>query len=67
MVIKRKKKRGKRWIQNANLATGSFTRKAAKRHQTPAEFQRTVLTNPGNYDTKTVKQANLRKTFVKMA
>jgi hypothetical protein len=66
-MVKRKKKRGKRWIQDANLATGSFTRKAAKRHQTAAEFQRVVLANTGNYDTKTVKQANLRKTFSKMA
>jgi hypothetical protein len=66
-MVKRKKKRGKRWIQDANLVTGDFTRKAAKRHQTPAEFQHTVLANPGNYDTKTVKQANLRKTFSKMA
>jgi len=66
-MVKRKKKKGQRWIQDANLATGSFSRKAAKREQTPAEFQRVVLANPSNYDTKTVKQANLRKTFVTMA
>lgn len=58
---------GKRqWIQKSHMKEGRFTRKAKSRGLTPAEFQRRVLANPEQYDTRTVREANLRKTLVGM-
>lgn len=53
-----------KWVQKAIKNPGAFTAKAKRRGMTPAEFQRKVLANPGNYDTTTRRQANLRKTLV---
>jgi len=44
---------------------GAFTRKAKAHGMTPAEFQEEVLRNPEKYPTRTVRQANLRKTLVR--
>ena len=46
------------------MKEGAFTAKAKKKGITTAQLQENVLSNPGKYDEKTVKQANLRKTLV---
>jgi hypothetical protein len=56
----------KKWIQKMDMKEGAFTAKAKKRGITSAQFQENVLANPDKYDEKTVKQANLRKTLVKV-
>ena len=57
----------KKWIKKATGKNpGSFTAQAKRRGMSPAEFQRSVLSNPKNYSSITVKRANLRKTLVKM-
>lgn len=58
------KKKNKKWIQSTDMKEGAFTAKARKRGITSAQLQENVLTNPDEYDEKTVKQANLRKTLV---
>ena len=57
-------KKKKDWIQKADIKEGAFTAKAKKRGITSAQLQENVLSNPDEYDEKTVKQANLRKTLV---
>jgi len=57
-------KKKKDWIQKADIKEGAFTAKAKKRGITSAQLQENVLANPDEYDEKTVKQANLRKTLV---
>ena len=57
---------GGKFVQKMHMHEGAFTAKAKSRGMTPAKFQATVLKNPKNYDTKTVRQANLRKTLVHM-
>ena len=59
-----KKKKKKKWIGDAIESPGAFTAKAKKRGITSAQLQENVLSNPDDYDEKTVKQANLRKTLV---
>ncbi len=61
-----KKKKKSRWIQKAELKEGFFTAKAKRKGITSAQLQSNVLANPDKYDEKTVKQANLRKTLVKL-
>jgi hypothetical protein len=61
-----KKKKDKKWIQGMEMKEGAFTAKAKKRGITTAQLQENVLANPEKYDEKTVKQANLRKTLVKL-
>jgi hypothetical protein len=61
-----KKKKDKKFIQNMDMKEGAFTAKAKKRGITTAQLQENVLSNPDKYDEKTVKQANLRKTLVKL-
>jgi len=61
-----KKKKDKKWIQGMDMKEGAFTAKAKKRGITTAQLQENVLANPEKYDEKTVKQANLRKTLVKL-
>lgn len=56
----------KNWIKDATKNKGAFTAEAKKRGMTPAELQRKVLANPEKYSNKMTKQANLRKTLVKM-
>ena len=63
---KKKEKKDKKWIQKAINRPGAFTAKAKKRGITSAQLQSNVLANPEKYDDKTVKQANLRKTLVKL-
>ena len=67
MAIKKKKdKKKKDWIGDAIERPGTFTAKAKKKGITSAQLQENVLANPDDYDEKTVKQANLRKTLVKV-
>jgi hypothetical protein len=61
-----KKKKDKKFIQNMDMKEGAFTAKAKKRGITTAQLQENVLSEPDKYDEKTVKQANLRKTLVKL-
>ena len=61
---KKSKKEKKEWIGNAVDRPGAFTAKAKKKGITSAQLQENVLSNPDDYDEKTVKQANLRKTLV---
>ena len=58
------KKKDKKWIQGMDMKEGAFTAKAKKKGITSAQLQENVLSNPDNYDEKTVKQARLRKTLV---
>ena len=60
------KKKDKKFIQNMKMDKGAFTKKAARKGITSAQLQANVLANPDKYDEKTVKQANLRKTLVKL-
>ena len=63
---KKKTKKKKEWISSAINSPGAFTAKAKKKGITSAQLQENVLSNPDDYDEKTVKQANLRKTLVKV-
>lgn len=56
----------KNWIADATKNEGAFTAAAKKRGMTPAALQKQVLANPDEYPDKLVKQANLRKTLVRM-
>ena len=58
------KKKNKKWIQSMNMKEGAFTAKAKRKGITTAQLQENVLSNPDEYDEKTVKQARLRKTLV---
>ena len=67
MATKKKKdKKKKEWIGDAVERPGTFTAKAKKKGITSAKLQENFLSNPDDYDEKTVKQANLRKTLVKV-
>ena len=64
-----KKKKGKKkkdWIGDAIERPGTFTAKAKRKGITSAQLQENVLSKPEDYDDKTVKQANLRKTLVRL-
>jgi hypothetical protein len=58
------KKKDKKWIQGAEIKEGAFTAKAKRKGITSAQLQENVLSNPDEYDEKTVKQARLRQTLV---
>jgi hypothetical protein len=58
------KKKDKKWIQGADIKEGAFTAKAKRKGITSAQLQENVLSNPDEYDDKTVKQARLRQTLV---
>ena len=60
----KKKKKDKKWIQGMDMKEGAFTAKAKRKGITSAQLQQNVLSNPDDYDEKTVKQARLRKTLV---
>ena len=60
----KKKKKDKKWIQGMDMKEGAFTAKAKRKGITTAQLQENVLSNPDDYDEKTVKQARLRKTLV---
>lgn len=53
----------KYWMQDLDLNEGAFTRKAKRHNMTVAEFRRHVLANKDDFDTTTVRQANLARTF----
>lgn len=59
-----KKKKDKKWIQGMEMKEGAFTSKAKRKGITSAQLQENVLSNPDDYDEKTVKQARLRETLV---
>jgi len=59
-----KKKKDKKWIQGMGMKEGAFTAKAKRKGITSAQLQENVLSNPDEYDEKTVKQARLRQTLV---
>jgi hypothetical protein len=59
-----KKKKDKKWIQGLDMKEGAFTAKAKRKGITSAQLQENVLSNPDEYDEKTVKQARLRQTLV---
>jgi hypothetical protein len=61
-----KKKKDKKWIQGMEMKEGAFTAKAKRKGITTAQLQENVLANPDEYDEKTVKQARLRKTLVRL-
>ena len=61
------KKSNKKWVQKADIKSGTFTAKAKKAGKSVQEYASQVLSNPDRYDTKTVRQANLAKTFKKMS
>ncbi len=46
------------------MKEGAFTAKAKRKGITSAQLQENVLSNPDEYDEKTVKQARLRQTLV---
>lgn len=47
-----------------DMKEGAFTAKAKRKGITSAQLQENVLSNPDDYDERTVKQAQLRKTLV---
>jgi hypothetical protein len=63
-MAEKKKKKDKKWIQGMEMKEGAFTAKAKRKGITTAQLQENVLSNPDEYDDKTVKQARLRKTLV---
>lgn len=46
------------------MKEGVFTAKAKRKGITTAQLQENVLSNPDDYDDKTVKQARLRQTLI---
>ena len=46
------------------MKEGAFTAKAKRKGITTAQLQENVLSNPDDYDDKTVNQARLRQTLV---
>ena len=56
-----------KWIAKADIEEGAFTKKAKAHNMGVQEFAAHVLANEDKFDTKTIKQANLAKTFKKMA
>jgi hypothetical protein len=63
-MAEKKKKKDKKWIQGMDMKEGAFTAKAKRKGITSAQLQENVLSNPDEYDEKTVKQARLRQTLV---
>ena len=51
-------------MQGIERKGDSFTAKAKRKGITTAQLQENVLSNPDDYDDKTVKQARLRQTLV---
>ena len=59
-------KEDKKWIEKAIKHPGAFSKKAKDRGKTTKQFIRAVQRNPKQYDSTTVKQANLADTLMKM-
>ena len=55
-----------KWIQDAIKRPGAFTKKAEERGMYAQEFAQQVTSNPDEYSTRTVRQANLAKTLSKL-
>ena len=55
-----------KWIKGAIKRPGAFTKKAEERGMTATQFASKVTANPDEYDTRTVRQANLAKTLSKL-
>jgi len=55
-----------KWIQKAIKRKGSFRAKAEKRGLTTRQFAKKVLANPERYDKRTVRQARLALTLMRM-
>jgi hypothetical protein len=55
-----------KWIKDAIKRPGAFTKKAEERGMTATQFASKVTANPDEYDTRTVRQANLAKTLSKL-
>ena len=55
-----------KWIKDAIKRPGAFTKKAEARGMTAKQFASKVTANPDEYDTRTVRQANLAKTLSKL-
>ena len=55
-----------KWIQDAIKRPGAFTKKAEERGMDSKKFAQKVTSNPDEYDTRTVRQANLAKTLSKL-
>ena len=66
MAEEKKKNKDKKWIQGMEMKEGAFTAKAKKKGITSAQLQVNVLADPDKYDEKTVKQARLRQTLVRL-
>lgn len=56
----------KKWIQGAIKRPGAFTKKAEKAGMSVKEYASKVSANPDEYDTRTIRQANLAKTLTKL-
>ena len=54
------------WIKDAIKRPGAFTKKAEERGMETQAFAQQVKANPGRYDERTVRQANLAKTLAKL-
>lgn len=61
------KKKKKNFIQGMHLKKGAFTAKAEKAGMGVQEFAAHVLANKGKYDSTTVKEAVLARTFKKIS
>ena len=55
-----------KWIKDAIKRPGAFTKKAEERGMTATQFASKVTANPDEFDTRTVRQANLAKTLSKL-
>ena len=54
------------WIKDEIKRPGAFTKKAEERGMETQAFAQQVKANPGRYDERTVRQANLAVTLSKM-
>jgi hypothetical protein len=55
----------KKWMQSAVKRPGAFTAKARAAGRSVAAHASYVASHPGQFDTRTKRQANLAKTFAK--
>ncbi len=57
----------KKWIQNAKLKKGAFTKQAKAAGKSVQGFSSYVLHHKDKFSSTTIKRASLAKTFKKMA
>jgi hypothetical protein len=65
-MTKEKKEKSKKEVQKAEIKESTFIAKAKRKGITSSQLQENVLAEPDKYDEKTLTQANLRKTLVKL-